>query len=159
VIHAQTPDGAKDLILRGWKGPRGLKGFTQGRITTPAGDKKIWDGTVSTSLVITASPMQVLGAGFVAPGGSVSAQTDSTQASASSSDGTGPFAYVWTKTYDDGAGGTWTITNPNSSSTTFWASAVSSQSYATFRCTVTDARGATGTVDVQASVRAYSGGM
>ena len=63
MISVLTPAGAKNLILRGWKGPNGLKGFAQVRVTTPDGDKQVWDGTLAALSVFIEPPfVQGLGA-------------------------------------------------------------------------------------------------
>jgi hypothetical protein len=153
VIHAQTSNGKKNLILRGWKGPRGLKGFVQGRVTTAAGDQQFWDGSAPPSPVVTATPESV--------SGGVSSSTPSaivTSASVVSvTGGSPPYSYAWALTSDDGAGGTWTAVSPATAGTPFRASAVAGEgtSLAHFRCTVTDARGAVGTADVNATARNY----
>lgn len=154
MIHAQTPRGAKDLILRGWKGPRGLKGFVQGRVTTPTGDKQFWDGSVA-ALSVTVDRQLCQGAQS-SPGAAPVVTSSST---ATATGGSAPYTYAWTPVSDDGLGGTWSAQQPNAAGTTFHASSVLDQSVATFRCTATDARGATGTIDVTAVAQNYHRGI
>jgi hypothetical protein len=155
MIHGRTSNGAKDLILRGWLGPRGLKGFVQGSITTPIGDKQFWDGTVSS---LTPTVDQATVAGAANPGKALPVTISTSGATVSpGSGGTAPYTYAWALVSDDGLGGTWSAVLPTSATSTFRASAVAPgvASDATFRCTVTDARGRTGTVDVTALVVNY----
>lgn len=151
-IHGQTTNGAKNLVLRGWLGPRGRKGFTQGSITTAAGDKQFWDGT-APSFTVTVDRGIVQGAQAT----SVTSPVVTASVTATASGGSAPYAYAWTLVSDDGLGGTWTAQYPSSAGTTFKASAVpaTGSSTATFRCTVTDARGAVQTIDVTAIAQNY----
>lgn len=158
MIHLRTSGGNKDMILRGWKGPRGLKGFVQARITTPSGDQQFWDN--SSSLVspsVTLSPYDVVDGAQVAHVSATPVVTSFCTATASG--GSPPYTYAWTHVSDDGLGGVWSALTPSSSSCQFRASAVApgQESIATFRCTVTDARGATGTADIFADALAWAG--
>ncbi|HEV2124930.1 MAG TPA: hypothetical protein VGW38_19450 [Chloroflexota bacterium] len=67
----------------------------------------------------------------------------------------GAVTYAWTKL----TGGAWTINNPSSAETTFSINvAPLVQEVGTFRCTVTDSGGHSGTTDVTASaVNMYGG--
>lgn len=152
MISILTPDGSKGLILRGVLTPAGLKAIEQASITTPSGDKQFWDGAVS-GLTVSASREVVQGA--QGSGSTIPVSTISTTAIAAG--GSAPFTYAWTLISDDGNGGTWGATAPSNATSAFRASLVSplDASDAVFRCTVTDARGATGSVDVSATARNY----
>lgn len=150
MISLQTPEGKKNFILRGVRTPDGNKAIESGRITTPDGDLQFWDGTLA-ALTVSASPTYVQGA--VATGSFATITTASTTASVDG--GSPPYTYAWS--VFDAGGGSWTPTAPSLATTAFQAVAVDSheQFTGTMRCTVTDSRGATGTVDVTAFVRNY----
>lgn len=152
MIGVLTPDGPKALILRGVRMPGGNKGIAAGSILTPGGGRQLWDGSVS-ALTVTATPEIVQGAQGLAA--SIPVATRSTTASVVG--GSPPYTYAWTLLSDDGLGGAWTVLSPDSATAAFRASAIAdgAESTATFRCTVTDARGATGTADVTAVARNY----
>lgn len=153
MIHALTPRGTKDLFLRGWLGLRGLKGFVSGKLTTPSGSKTIWNhaSAIGGGLTVTATPTFVQGAGS-----SPSPQPVTTaSASVTVTNGSAPYGYAWTSS---SPGSTDTFA-PTSSTTAFVATAVepgTSQDWV-MTCTVTDARGATGTATVQVQVTNYGG--
>lgn len=155
MIHGQTPNGAKDLVLRGWLGPRGKKLIVSGRVTTPDGDKQFWDGDPGTlpALAVLASPEIVQGAIAL-----LGAHAVTTVASAvTASGGSEPYTYAWTLLDDDGLGGGWSALSPGAASSQFRASALDADvtSTASFLCTVTDARGATGGASITAVARNY----
>lgn len=159
-LHAKTPNGSKDLFLRGWLGPRGLKGFTQVRVTTPSGDKQVWDhsGAISGGggMTVTVDPLNVSGALAIHSAGLLAVPTSA--ATVTATGGAEPYTYAWSLVSDDGAGGTWSAIAPTSATTPFLASAVApgTGSSAIFSCTVTDARGATASVTVGATADNFS---
>lgn len=102
--------------------------------------------TQSGTITVTADPAAV--SGYTALPGSATISTNNTTVTPSG--GAAPYTYAWTLVSSDG--GTWTIVNSSSATTKFICSGVAADiDYnATFRCTVTDAVGGTGTVDVPA---------
>jgi hypothetical protein len=151
MISIQTPAGKKGLILRGIMTPSGNKAITSGKITTADGDLQFWDGSVG-SLTVSASPPSANGG--VAFGSATPITTNVVTASATG--GSAPYSYAWAKESGDVG---WTVNSPSSAATSFKAASVSpgAGTTATMRCTVTDARGATGTVDVSVAAYNYGG--
>lgn len=154
MISILTPEGSKNLILRGILTPEGSKAIETGSITTPTGDMTIWDGSVGSldELAVTATPPSVQGA--MASPTLVTVNTEWTEASATG--GSAPYSYVWT-VEDDGGFAGWQVVHPNEAETYFRAVGVDAQEIwqATMRCTATDARGATGFVDVTVVAQNY----
>lgn len=151
MISILTPTGSKKLILRGIRTPSGNKAIEAASILAPgSADYQFWDGSLA-SLAVGASPMFVQGA--AASPTFVTINTGATTASVTG--GSPPYSYAWT--VQNEGGGSWLITSPSSATTSFQAAAVDTleQFTGTMRCTVTDSRGATGTVDVTAFVRNY----
>jgi len=105
----------------------------------------------ASPVTVTASPTSVSGA----TAGFSSVTTNSVTATPTG--GAAPYAYVWTLVTDDG--GSWGTINPTSQTTAFTCGDVNDgdQFNATFRCTVTDALGSAGAVDVPANVINYGG--
>lgn len=152
MIHAQTPRGAKNLILRGIRVGGVNKAIVAGSILDGGTDRQFWDGSVGATLTVVASPDSVIGA-IAVSAGSPSVTTNSTTATASG--GSGPYTYAWTLVSADSL--VWTATLPTERTSSFRAADVTAglDSFASFTCTATDARGATGTVDVGAFVINY----
>ena len=146
TLRLLTRDGDKTLFIRGLNTPGGQVGIAAARLTTPGGSITIFDQTVANSggLTVTADPIFVSGAGA-----SASPQTVGTSAStAIPSGGVPPYSYLWS-----GPAG-WGIISPTEATAAFTYPSLPPGSVLdnTFTCTVTDARGATGTVSVQAEV-------
>ena len=74
---------------------------------------------------------------------------------ASSSTGTGPFTYAWTKLSGSAL---LELDTANTAAPVFASEAYAATNYGTFRCTVTDPLGATGSVDVNVSIRHKAAG-
>lgn len=104
--------------------------------------------TQSGTITVTADPASV--SGYTALPGSATISTNSTTATPTG--GASPYTYAWTFVSSDG--GTWVIASPTTAATKFTCAGVAADiDYsAVFRCTVTDAVGGTGTVDVPAYV-------
>lgn len=153
MLSILTPDGSKNLILRGIMTETGPKGIAQVSVTDPAGDYQVWDGTLAGLTVAVDDPYVQ---GSQASDSAVTINTGLTTAVASG--GSPPYTYAWTLEDDGGFAG-WSINNPAGAQTSFRGTGVNSGEAWTgeFRCTVTDARGATGTADVTATVRNYGG--
>lgn len=151
MLSILTPDGSKNLILRGVMTEAGLKGIAQVSVTDPAGDYQVWDGTLA-GLTVTATDPFVQG--HVAAGGLATVNTGLTTAAVSG--GSPPYTYAWT-IEDDGGFAGWSINNPTGAQTSFRATGVDAGESWTgeFRCTVTDARGATGSCDVTGTVHNF----
>lgn len=154
MISILTPDGSKGLVLRGIRTAAGNKAIETGSITTLGGDYTVWDGSVGSldELTVTAEPPTVQGA-MMSP---IPALVDTTSAYAIVANGSAPYTYAWTIEDDFGFTG-WQIASPTSLSTFFRHAGTEpgDTPQATMRCTVTDARGATGYVDVTALAYNY----
>lgn len=150
MISIQTPAGPKALFLRGIQTPAGKKSIAKASVLTPGGDKIVWDSaTALTALTVIAQPPYVSGA--AATSTPIDITTNATEVQASG--GTAPYTYSWA-----GSEPGWTITSPAGRSTSFTHTADGGGAgTAGFTCTVTDARGATGTVDVTAHAINYGG--
>lgn len=123
------------------------KGFSKIRV----GARVVFDAAkVGGGLTVFALP--TLARGAQAFGSPVDVTTQ--PATATASGGTEPYSYLWSTVTSDGA---WVITSPNSRTTSFRRSALSEAqtSTATFKCTVTDARGRTGEAEVDAICQNY----
>lgn len=157
TVHLQTADGAKTLFPRGIMTPAEAKAIAKITVKTPTGDKIVFDkSTVISGLGVALSVPRVSGAASSLPPVPIT----TSGCTANVTGGTPPYSYAWTDVTDDGLGGTWSATAPSSATSAFQASAVATgqTSNATFRCTVTDARGATVTADLFADVTNYSRG-
>lgn len=116
------------------------------------GDFVLFDSATAGTLDVAISPSPVVGS----DGQSGDAIIETGPATAVASGGTEPYSYAW----DDPLGSSdWAIETPLSATTSFTALSVSAGASATndFRCTVTDARGRTGTATVQARAFNYGG--
>lgn len=116
------------------------------------GDYLVFDADSGAgSLSLSINPVSAIGASGV--GGPTNVSTNSVTVTASG--GTGPYSYAWT--LFEAALGTWSISTPSERTTRFVAQNLSESSSgsATFRCTVTDARGRTGSVNIEASAFNY----
>lgn len=151
MIYAQTPAGKKGFLLRGAWTPRGKVRIAMASVTTPAGDKTVWDAAASSSgFVATALPATVRGA-TAAPGGA-SVTTDSATVTVEGAVGT--VTYSWAKTSGSSA---WSIEKPSAATTRFIVSSVPAYGIeaASFEVTATDSAGRTATDTVNASARNY----
>lgn len=110
-------------------------------------DYVVFDSATAASLTVTQSPFSAVGSG----GSAADIPVTTNEVTATASGGTAPYTYAWTKV--SGAA-EWSILSPSSAATRFRHSAVAEglEQEAVFRCTATDARGRTGTVDAQAYV-------
>lgn len=149
MISLQTPSGKKNLILRGIRTPSGNRTIAAGSILTPDGDYQFWDN-VLPALSVTKFPAFCTGA----IGSAVPLPITTNAVGVSPSGGSPPYTYAWTQ--ESGTPG-WGISSPSSPSSSFTSHPVNSGSgmSATFRCTVTDSRGSTGYVEVDATVVNY----
>ncbi|RPF70440.1 hypothetical protein [Aurantiacibacter spongiae] len=153
MIHAQTPDGKKNFLLRGANTPRGDVTIAKVSVLTPQGDKVVWDITGSggsSGLTGSAAPGSVSGAG--ASSQAIEITTNETAVSVAGA--AGSVSYSWAKT---AGADTWSIHAPLSNRTRFSSLGLNTgeSRTATFTCTIRDASGRTATVDVTAFVINY----
>lgn len=139
MITLRTPTGDKGAATITVRTPTGDKAVERMVLRTPTGDKDIYVAA-SVPLVVSASPISAVGS--VSTGGI--ATVTSNDVTVTATGGTAPYSYAWA--YDSGSG-TITATSPAAATTRF-SGPVASESIddAIFECTVTDARGRTGSV-------------
>jgi hypothetical protein len=115
-------------------------------------DYVVFDASAVSSLSASASPPNAVGA----DGSAADIIIDTNTVTVTASGGTEPYTYSWAITV--GTPSDWAIETPLSRTTRFsciGGVAEGATETATFRCTVTDSRGRTGTVDVEARVTNY----
>lgn len=146
MIRVRSFDSAKPVVAVSFRNAGGLRDVFAVSVRRTDGLKRAF--TQSGTLAVVASPASV--SGFAASDFPATITLNITQASPSG--GAAPYTYAWTKLSDDG--GTWSIQNATSQATRFVCANVGPgiDYSATFRCTVTDSVGGTGTVDVLANV-------
>jgi hypothetical protein len=154
TLSILTPEGPRNLILRGIRTPDGNKAIVAGSITTPGGSLQFWDGSVGSLPAVTVNVEPPASQGAMASPALVTVNTEWVTASASG--GSAPYSYVWT-VEDDGGFLGWQIVHPDEAATYFRAVGVDAAEtwQATMRCTATDARGATGFADIQVIAQNY----
>ena len=149
MITLRTATGDKAISAMTLRTPTGDKGILRATLRTPTGDKVIFDSTSGGPFTVEASPISAVGSGFVA--GPVSVKTNTITVTATG--GTAPYTYAWTRV--SGPAG-FNILSPTSNATRFAITLDQGEdATALFRCTVTDARARTGTVDVEANASNY----
>lgn len=147
MIGVQTPGGGKEVATFSILTADGAKDIARGSILTADGSKDFFVSGGGAGLTLEAMPITATGSG--GSGSTITVTTNSISVNVSG--GTGPFTYAWTEVGVSTAD--WTILSPSASSTRFSAPVeTASFESANFRCTVTDARGRTGTIDVPATV-------
>lgn len=145
MITVRAPSGDKAVAAITVRTPTGDKAVERMTLRTPSGDKLIY-AAGGMSLTVTASPASAVGSGANASPIAVT----SAVVTASASGGTGPYTYAWTELT---MGTAIEALSPSSAATQFRATVAAGESeFADFRCTATDARGRTGTVDVSVSL-------
>jgi len=149
MIRARTSAGTKAIAAISVRTGAGLLEVAVARLRNATAMKQFFAG--ASPVTVTASPTSVSGA----TAGFSSVTTNSVTATPTG--GAAPYAYVWTLVTDDG--GSWGTINPTSQTTAFTCGDVNDEDQfnATFRCTVTDALGSAGAVDVPANVINYGG--
>lgn len=118
---------------------------------------KVYSDAAWRDVATFSSPLTLaLSAGTVTKAGTSSTVTTTLQTLAIPTGGQGPFTYAWVKQ----DGGNITATQPALAGTFFRATAmaVDEARSATFRCTCTDAFGASATADVAVGLRRYDTG-
>jgi hypothetical protein len=150
MIRVRTSTGTKAIKAVKVRRSGGVtKDVFAGSVRNASALKRFFSqsGTIS----ITADPASTYGA--IAIGFTATISTNTTTVTPTG--GANPYTYAWTLITSDG--GTWSIQNPTSATTKFTCAGVvpNSDQTATFRCTVTDNVGGTGTVDVEAFVANY----
>lgn len=104
---------------------------------------------LSNVLSVSISPSSINKAGT----GSPNALLTTVGVTASSSNGTGPFTYAWTKVSDNGVGTGWQANTATAATTAFQATVpVSSTATAVFKVTVTDSTSAQGTANINVTL-------
>lgn len=152
MITLRTPTGDKAAAAITLRTPTGDKAVSQMVLRIETGDVPIYIAGGGAGLVVDANPISVTGA--VGSSGTPNVTTNTTTVTVSG--GTAPYSYLWTEIEADFP---WSIGSPNSASTRFTALSVSTidNSFASFECTVTDARGRTGSVIVDATAFNFGG--
>ena len=146
MIGVQTPTGAKGVAAFGIRTADGNKAVARASILTADGSKDFFvEGGMAGSLILSIDPVSAVGSG--ASAGSTTVFTNSVTTTATG--GTAPYSYAWART----SGSTsWSINSPSSASTRFSILvAPSAVEDGEFECTVTDARGRTGTISINAA--------
>lgn len=144
MITVRTPTGDKAVSGVTVRTPTGDKLVARMVLRTPTGDKEFYT-SAAAALTVTAEPVSAIGTAYISD--AVFVTTNSVTATATG--GTAPYTYAWTR-----VSGTTDFDpqTPSAASTRFRIVLdVGGEAYALFRCTVTDARGRTGTVDVEAT--------
>lgn len=151
MIAVQTPSGPKTVAALSILTPSGAKNIARGSILTPTGAKDFFVSGSGGGLTVEASPISATGVG------SASGTTDvvTNAVTVTVTGGTAPYTYAWDQESGDAV---WSITAPTAMTTRFIATVdADSTESGSFSCTVTDARGRTGTVTVTANAYNYSG--
>lgn len=145
MIRARTSGGTKAVAGVHFRALGGTGDVFAVSLRRADGLKRVF--TQSGTLTVSAEPASV--SGYAATGGIATITTNATIAQPTG--GAAAYTHAWVKLSDDG--GTWSIQNATSQSTRFSCASVGAEiTYtATFRCTVTDSVGGTGTVDVLAT--------
>lgn len=150
MITVRTATGDKAAESLTVRTPDGDKAVARMTLLTATGDELMFQAAGAGSLSATASPPSVNGA--ASEGFDTLIDTATTTVTATG--GTEPYTYAWTLQAGDVG---WEAESPLGRSSRFTSPQVApgASSSATFRCTVTDARSRTGTVDVEANVYNY----
>lgn len=160
MIRARTSTGVKAASA--------LRVRDASAVLKTAGSVRIRDAAGVLKLVYSSSaggPFSVTPSSLVAYGGRAGGlllSVPSEQVAVSVAGGAGPYTYAWSLVL--ASSGTWTITSPTADKTNFVVANVpAGETYtATFKCTVTDARGLTSdsaTIEVNCSNYGDLGGI
>ena len=151
MIAVQDASGNADIGAVSIQDADGLADIAKVSVLTASGDFVVFDSAAGGGLTVTASPPNAVGA----DGSAADIIVDTNDVTVTASEGTEPYSYAWTQTVGDSED--WSIETPLAPATRFSGLGVPGGSTfeATFRCTVTDARGRTGTVDVTARAINY----
>lgn len=147
MITVRAPTGDKSAAAITVRTPTGDKAVATATLRTPTGDEVIYSaGGGAGMLSLTTSPVSVSGSGGSA--GDLTLVTSTVTVSVSG--GTAPYTHEWTFVSGDTG---WIILSPAAAATRFQNDVPTVDSkFGTFRDTVTDARGRTGAIDVDASL-------
>lgn len=152
MITLRTPNGDKAAAAITLRTPNGDQVVSQMVLRTETGDVPIYTAGGGAGLVVEANPIVVTGAA----GSSGTPNVPTNTVTVTVSGGTAPYSYLWTEIPGDFD---WSIGSPNAASTRFTALDVAAgdQYFTSFECTVTDARGRTGSVIVEANAFNFGG--
>lgn len=159
MIYSRTSSGLKPSGNIRVRTASGLSAAANIRLRDATGLKVVWSATGPGSpgggaYAVTALPLTA--GGYRARSGPTSVSTEAVTVTVSG--GLEPYSYAWSLV--SSGGGTWTIESPTSPSSRFTRAAVDVDTTwsATFKCTVTDARGFTAySPNVEATVGNYGG--
>lgn len=151
MITLRTSAGDKAIAAMTLRTPSGDKGIARATLRTPTGDEVIFDATSSESLPASSSPINAVGAET----SDADTNVETNFVTVTVTGGTEPYLYLWTQI--SGTPSDWSINSTNSRTTSFTGLDVpgGGSFEAIFRCSVSDARGRTGSVDVNARAINY----
>ena len=146
MIGIRTADGNKTVASVSIRTADGNKGVARAGILTATGAKDFFVSGGGGNLAVEASPISAIGTGLSGEAVAVTSNVVTLTATG----GTPGYTYAWEET-SEGSG--ITILSPASAGTRFRATLEPFDTvFGTFRGTVTDARGRTAFVDVEASL-------
>lgn len=144
MITLRTSDGDKGVAAITLRTADGDKAVARVVLRTADGDKVAYSSASTDPLAVSVSPFSAIGSG----GSSSAVIVTTNEMTVSASGGVEPYIFSWAKTTGEAS---WVITSALAASTRFSVSVESGTTEtATFTCTVTDARGRTGSVVISA---------
>jgi hypothetical protein len=151
VITVRTPTGDRAIGSVTVRTPTGDAVVARMVLRTPTGDSEIYTQAGGGALTAEASPFSAVGS----VSGSGTQDVTSNLVTVTPSGGTSPYTYAWARISGDSDV---LALNSTAAATRFQATIeLGGFRNATFRCTVTDARARTGTVDVDVSLFNFGG--
>lgn len=151
MIAVRDAGGNAEIGFVGIRDAVGNADVARVSILVGSADYVVFDSAAGSGITVIASPSNAVGA--ETSDADIGVETNRVTVTATG--GTEPYQYAWTQTEGDEAD--WTIESPLARATTFTGLSVPGNSdlNAVFQCTVTDARGRTGAVNVTARAINY----